>query len=162
MVKKNIYMLCGLPGCGKSTWAADMKFSFGGKAVVISSDAIRAELYGDESIQGGGAEVFRLAHERIAESIKDDSVEHIVFDAINLRRSGRKEFVTKFKDSGMVQFHLVYFDVDCEKAMRRNAARSRVVPENVIKRMAKNMDVPSMNEPFDHFVVVRDGSWIVY
>ena len=43
----DFYMYIGLPGSGKSTIAVAQK-----GATIISSDAIRGELYGDENILG--------------------------------------------------------------------------------------------------------------
>ena len=51
----DFYMYIGLPGSGKSTIAAAQK-----GATIISSDAIRGELYGDENILGKHNEVFGL------------------------------------------------------------------------------------------------------
>lgn len=51
-----VYVLVGCPACGKSTFAKN----FDNDTVVISSDAIREELYGNEAIQGNGKEVFGL------------------------------------------------------------------------------------------------------
>ena len=41
------YMTVGCPASGKSTWAEQYKDGF----IIVSSDAIRADLYGDESIR---------------------------------------------------------------------------------------------------------------
>ena len=47
-----LIILCGLPGCGKSTYAENYKAVddaiFEGNTVIHSSDAIRKELFGDE------------------------------------------------------------------------------------------------------------------
>ena len=41
----DLHIVCGIPGSGKSTWAAKQK------GTVISTDAIRGELFGDETAQ---------------------------------------------------------------------------------------------------------------
>lgn len=43
MKKPKFYMLVGLSGSGKSS------YNFGEEIIKISSDALRAELYGDEN-----------------------------------------------------------------------------------------------------------------
>ncbi|RMG08866.1 MAG: hypothetical protein D6728_13705 [Cyanobacteria bacterium J055] len=45
------HFLIGLPGSGKSTFAAQLD-SLNDESIIISPDRIRAELYGNESIQG--------------------------------------------------------------------------------------------------------------
>ena len=62
-----LIILCGLPGCGKSTYAENYKAVddaiFEGNTVIHSSDAIRKELFGDESSQEDNARVFELMFE---------------------------------------------------------------------------------------------------
>ena len=57
-----LIILCGLPGSGKSFYAENYKAvddAFCKDFTVIhSSDAIRAELFGDPSFQGDNAKVF--------------------------------------------------------------------------------------------------------
>lgn len=50
------YMMCGLPGSGKSTQAKKMAEKL--NASIFSSDAIRKEKYGDEAIQGNPNKIF--------------------------------------------------------------------------------------------------------
>ena len=63
--------MCGLPSCGKSTY---IKKETNGidKFVVISTDAIRAELCGDPSDQSHNKEVFELAHSRIKDFLNSE------------------------------------------------------------------------------------------
>ena len=70
-MKKRFIMTCGLPGVGKS---ANIKEETNGidKFVVISTDAIRAELCGDPSDQSHNKEVFELAHSRIKEFLNSE------------------------------------------------------------------------------------------
>mgnify|MGYP003324219881 CR=1 FL=1 len=61
------YMMVGLSGCGKSTYAATLN------AKVISSDAIRAEVFGDENDQTHNAQVFEILHKRVIGQEEADS-----------------------------------------------------------------------------------------
>ena len=79
----DFYMYIGLPGSGKSTIAAAQKGE-----TIISSDAIRGELYGDENIFGKRDEVFGLMLRRTREALLRG--ETVCYDATNLAR-GRKK-----------------------------------------------------------------------
>ena len=62
-------ILIGLPGSGKSTYAKKEHKS-NSNSVYLSSDKIREELYGNESVQGSPAEVFTLMQSRAIEALK--------------------------------------------------------------------------------------------
>ena len=59
----NLYMMCGVSGSGKSTWADAYAKVY--HAQVFSSDTIRAELFGDENNQKHNSQVFDILHERV-------------------------------------------------------------------------------------------------
>ena len=59
----NLYMMCGISGSGKTTWADAYAKVY--HAQVFSSDAIRAELFGDENNQKHNSQVFDVLHERV-------------------------------------------------------------------------------------------------
>ena len=70
-------MLIGLPGAGKSTytnkdhtsfWETVIKLKSG--FIVLSSDAIRKEVYGDETIQDDPQKIFDIMNKRAIESLK--------------------------------------------------------------------------------------------
>lgn len=83
--KPTLYTLVGLPACGKSTYCMNNN-----DCVIISTDAIRKELYGDESAQTNNAKVYHIAHERIALALA--SGKNVIFDATNINKKARKEY----------------------------------------------------------------------
>lgn len=142
MNKNKMFVLIGIPGAGKSTWATAQRLP------VISSDAIRGELYGDESVQGDGALVFSIVHKRLSEAIKHGDT---IFDATNVSR--RSDLFTKYGDK--CDLIAVYFDTPLEVAKERNHNRSRVVPDFVIERMAKRLVAPKKEEGWKEIIVVK-------
>ena len=78
-------MMIGLPGSGKSTIAQAYSEGYGYE--VVSSDAIREELYGDAAIQGDPQKVFKVFHQRIEEVLKAGN--NCIADATNLKRKNR-------------------------------------------------------------------------
>jgi predicted kinase len=50
----------------------------------------------------------------------------------------------------------VFFDTPIEVCQERNRLRERVVPQDVIERMARKMTPPSREEGFSRVTVVRE------
>ena len=137
-----LYTMIGIPGSGKSTIAKQIP-----NAVVISSDAIRKELYGAEEIQGNGKQVFDLVYKRIGEELAKGN--DVVFDATNLTPRARKA-VFRFSAE-----HIALFvDTLLGKCLKRNAARERKVPKEVIYRMHHNLVYPSKEEGFSKIIKI--------
>jgi predicted kinase len=75
-------------------------------------------------------------------------------DATNLSAKERRHWVRMAKDFGY-DAHAVYFDVPLEVCMDRNHRRNRVVPEDVMRRMAAKLKPPTFDEGFSKIIVVR-------
>ena len=63
MDRPTCVILVGPPGCGKSTYGKKYAEEHA-NTIVLSSDQIREELYGDASIQDDPARVFTLMQSR--------------------------------------------------------------------------------------------------
>jgi predicted kinase len=50
----------------------------------------------------------------------------------------------------------IFFDVPLEVCRERNRGRRRVVPEDVLERMAAKLTPPTIEEGFSAVAVVRD------
>ena len=167
-----VYMLIGLPGSGKSTVAE--KLAKGEDAVIVSTDKIREELFGDEAIQSNekynGNTVFCIAHDRVKIAMLEGK--NVIFDATNVKRKDRKYFLDllrpeKFlalqKTNYHYRFHAILIATPYEKCLENNLNRRRVVPEEVIKRMMCNFEVPMKFEGWDVVEVYRPfGFWAPY
>lgn len=153
---KELIMLAGLPGSGKSTWAKEYKNKMTGMdkytVQIISTDEIRKELWGDAADQQNGAKVFEVAYQRIEFWLKSPYCDTVIFDATNLHKKDRKKFLDKFET--MAETKLVWFGTPFTECINRNSLRERKVPDSVIKRMFAKMDVPHLDEGFDEYFVV--------
>ena len=138
------YMLVGAPqpASGKSTWAEQYR----DKYVIVSSDAIRAALYGDESIQGNPVEVFELAKKNVIDALKQGN--NVIFDATNMRYKNRMNIMREVnKLTGLIKVCEIFVE-PIEVLLERNAARERHVPEHVIHRMMRQFEMPTCAEGF--------------
>jgi energy-coupling factor transporter ATP-binding protein EcfA2 len=61
------HLLIGPPASGKSTLAAVLAQRTG--AIVLSTDAIRAELHGDAAVQGPWSKIEALFHQRLKDAV---------------------------------------------------------------------------------------------
>ena len=143
--KPSCYWMIGISGSGKSCKAkeiADKK-----DATVLSSDAIRKELYGDESIQGNPEEVFKLLHNRAIGLLKMGF--SIVYDATNLSLKNRIKFFQLLNNAGIeAEHHAIVMSKSIQMCIEDNNKRERVVPEEVIHKQSKQFNMPFFEEGF--------------
>lgn len=134
-----LIVLAGIPGSGKSGWASTLLSS----AAVVSSDAIREELTGDESIQDLNDEVFSLFHSRIDNFLRIGGT--VVADSTALTTGARATLraIARLNDAVA---HLVYFS-NLEQACSRNLSRDRTVPADVMMRMLEKYERFRLNLP---------------
>ena len=135
-----VLVLVGLPGSGKSTWAAAQPIT------VLSSDTIRQLLAGDATNQQIHKEVFRTLRFLLRRRLELGAPATII-DATNLLPIHRKPFI-KLAHSLGADAEAVYFDTPLEECLRRNATRSRVVPPEVITALAAKLRPPTPAEGF--------------
>ena len=79
-------MLIGPPASGKSTTAQELAAQL--QALVLSTDVLREELWGDAAIQGPWPVLERVLHSRIQESV--EAGRPVLIDATHARRRWRR------------------------------------------------------------------------
>ncbi|HLH38501.1 MAG TPA: ATP-binding protein, partial [Bryobacteraceae bacterium] len=138
--KPKIVVLVGLPGSGKSTYAKN----FG---ATLSSDEIRRLLADDPADQTIHSRVFATLRYLLNQRIKlRRPVTYI--DATNLTRRERKPYL-KLAKRHDCEIEAIFFDAPPEVCRFRNRQRERVVPEEVIEKMARRLQPPTVDEGFD-------------
>jgi predicted kinase len=121
----------GLPGCGKSTWAAGLP-----GVVELNLDALREAVAGDAADQEATPKAVGLRHHliRLHAAAGDD----LVFSDTHVRRRHRRRLIRELHHLGYT-VELVFFDVGLATCLRRNLARARQVPEHAILAMAERL-----------------------
>lgn len=143
-------MLIGIPGSGKSTYA---KKKIDEGCIVVSSDAIRKELYGSEDDQNHNGEVFNEVFHRTKKSILKNKI--TIIDATNLSRKRR---INLLKQLPHCEKRATVFAVPFEICCERNSSRERVVPQHAMERMYRSFQPPHYAEGFDEINIITKGS----
>ena len=151
-----IKMLIGVAGVGKSTYIKQHKTE---KSLVLSSDALRIELFGD--LEAGNAPeaipvVFKTLHERMKEALLSKQYDTIFYDATNLSRKLRKGFYQQFKKYAEIE--AVVLVKPLATIIEQNSQRVGFakVPESVIRRMYESLQVPRIDVDCDKIQVIGD------
>lgn len=137
-----LLLLVGLPGSGKSTWAAQFIRDNPGYRIV-STDAIRAELYGNAAVQGEWRQVWGEVQQRWREGLQDiatGQLDGLIYDATNACRRQRRSVIAAARALGYGPIFVYWFDVPLSVCLRRNCLRQRQVPEEVINRMHRQLE----------------------
>jgi protein phosphatase len=128
-----LVLLIGPAGSGKSTFA---RRNFAPDEVV-SSDAFRAAISGDEADQTVTAQAFRLLHRTVEERLARRQL--TVVDATNVLHRARQPLIAYAARHGIPALAIV-FEVEVESALAWNAARpARHVPLSVVHRQHRLM-----------------------
>lgn len=149
-------MLIGLPGSGKSCYARDYVATRPG-TIVVSSDDIRQELWGDANDQQNPSQVFDEMFIRTVSAMKKGT--NIIYDATNLTAKTRKATLTRLRQALNQDFIAVADVIVCSisECKRRQGERDRKVPDEVIDRMVRQFQTPWYNEGWDTINVISCG-----
>ena len=142
-----VVLAIGLPGSGKSTWFKRHNVT------PLSSDMVRSLLFDDVREQRFQDLVFSNLRSMLkARLIAKRPMNYV--DATNLTPQERQHWIKLAKDYNY-EVHAVFFDVPLEVCVERHQRRDRVVPEDVMRRMAAKLKPPAFPEGFAKITVVR-------
>jgi predicted kinase len=137
-----------LPGSGKSTYLERIG------AIGLSSDAIRRWLADEETDQ--------TIHDRVFETLRYLLRQRLLIgrpvtyiDATNLTPQERSPYIEIGREFDC-ELEAVYFDIPLDVCRERNAGRSRVVPDDVMRAMALKLVPPSPAEGFARITVITE------
>jgi predicted kinase len=142
-----VVLAIGLPGSGKSSWFKRHNIR------PLSSDLLRELLFDDAEEQRFQDLVFSNLRSMLkARLIARRPVSYV--DATNLTPHDRHSWIKLAKDYGY-DVQGLFFDVPLEVCLERHARRGRVVPEDIMRRMAAKLKPPTFEEGFSKLTVVR-------
>lgn len=154
-MEQRFIMLVGIAGSGKSTVSKEL-MEGRDDIVYLSSDEIREELLGDVNRQDANTDVFVEMEKRTKQALKDGR--HVIYDATNINRKRRKGLLQQLPKN--VEKIAIYMAVPFKTVIEQNESRDRVVPQEALDRMYKNMQIPVYTEGWNKIVFEYDNETI--
>jgi predicted kinase len=146
-IKGVVTLAIGLPGSGKTTWFKRHEIR------PLSSDMMRTLLFDDVHEQRFQDLVFSNLRSMLKARLIARRPSNYV-DATNLTPQERQHWIKLAKDFGY-EVHAVFFDVPLDVCIERHQRRDRVVPEDIMRKMAAKLKAPVFEEGFAKITVVR-------
>jgi len=150
----SLVILVGAAGSGKSTLAARL-FA---PDEIVSSDALRAAVSGNEADQGASSVAFRILHRTVDRRLAKGEL--TIVDATNTKSDHRRPLLARARLTGTPAVAIV-LDLPASTVNAQNAARDhRVVDPEIVERhltaIRRTVDEAHLPaEGFDHVVLLQ-------
>lgn len=147
MSNKNLWMLVGIPGSGK-TWFAKHKLMIGLGWRYISRDEIRFSIITEQDKYfSKEKEVFQKFVENIKYAFEEDGVFNVIADATHLNWASRHKLINAL---GIKNINIipVVIESNIEDSIKRNEEREgrTIVPRSALQRMVVSFTDPKTDE----------------
>ena len=139
MTALRCHLLIGPPASGKTTLAMALAELTG--AVLLSTDQLRDQLFGDAAVQGPWVEIEALLHQRIQASVAEGIP--VIVDATHARRPWRLAITQALNLPAPVEWIGWWLCTPLATCLAWNQTRQRLVPEPVIREMAAALADPN-------------------
>lgn len=144
-MKHNLYIMCGIPGSGKSTWVSKQP-----NAYVISRDAVRFSMVKEgEEYFSKENQVFKTFVRYIQESIDSDTTPVDIYcDATHITAKSRAKLINALNLNNVENVTVIVVRPSIEETIKRNNQRTgrERVPVSVVRRMWCQFERPEDDE----------------
>ncbi len=134
-----VYIMSAIAGSGKDTWIKNNLSA----TPVISLDDIRRELKVKPTDKKNNGRVIQMAKEKAREYLREK--ESFIWNGTNITRQLRKQLISLFEDYG-AEVEIIYVEVPYKTLIKQNNDRENKVPDNVIEKMIKKLEIPVPSE----------------
>lgn len=136
-----LVILRGVPGCGKSTYAARLAAKSGNGYNIVSRDELREMLFGSAEVFSDEGKVTAVQDALIKYDLERGT--NVIVDNTNVELKYVKAIIDLAPEGTDVVVEV--FDVALEEALRRNELRGRLggrrVPEEVIRHYHERLQL---------------------
>lgn len=147
-----IYLVCGCPGQGKSSWIKD---NLTPGDVYVSRDVVRYYLVNeDEPYFSKEKEVLHVFKYNVEEALKRG--DNVWVDATFLTKKSRK-WVLGLASQYRATIQVIAFERPLDLCLEWNSHRigRERVPDSAISRMHEQFEEPTLEEGFDSIKIVK-------
>lgn len=148
-------MLVGISGAGKTTYGKQLAEKSG--ALLLSSDDLRQELWGDYTDQQHPEVVFAELNRRTKTALR--AGKNVVYDATNLSARRRKALLQSLNRVNSLIKNCVVCVADIDEILERKTFGNLTTEEYraVLTKQATNFQSPWFNEGWDSIRLVQTG-----
>lgn len=144
--------LIGIPTSGKSTFSSKPKYQ---DYVRVSSDDILQEIAKERqqsynTVFKGNIRFAQIAMMKVLRKAVEEN-KSIIWDQTNITKKQRREKLKHIP--AHYKKTAVFFVIPLETALKRNTQRpGKVIPPEVLERMIKEYELPTLEEGFDEVI----------
>ena len=148
-----LYMMIGVPGSGKSTYAKNFieytRHKEGRNIVYISRDEIRFSLLkAGDSYFSKEKQVYKIFIEKTREALKAGN--DVLIDATHMTWGSRHKVFRNLTNINGLEVYGIWMKTPFMECAKRNQAREGIlrVPDDQFKNMIDNFEEPDLDEGF--------------
>lgn len=153
-----LYVMCGCPASGKSTFILNNIEPDNEYETRISRDEIRFSMVKeDEEYFSREKEVFREFVSLI--NLALDYGYTVYADATHLNKASRNKLLRNIHSEKLDSVKCIFMNTSLETALERNKNRIGTrgyVPEEQIKKMYSSIEIPKLEEGFDNIFFINE------
>ncbi len=146
-----LFVLIGLPGAGKSTFAQVVR-ERNKKIEYVSSDELRKEF---SEFKDNHSKIFDIMNKRTIDMLRKNN--SVIYDSTNLERKYRIDLFNKIRTLSLenLKVEAVFIHNGLNKAIEqsKNRKNRNDVNEKLIRDMYETMELPSVNKDCDEIII---------
>lgn len=149
-------MLIGLPGSGKSSFARQL-VEQSPRWQLLSTDALREQLFGQASIQGPWSAIEQALDQQLRAARL--AQRPVILDSTQARRRHRRLALAQLAQAGYGAVGGLWLREPLGRCCQRNRDRDRQVPRAVIQAMHRSLTAapPRLDEGFSQLWISQGG-----
>ena len=156
-----LYMLCGVPYSGKSTWTNSKLIALGGAYVLSTDDTIETICRMFDTTYGDSFDTLIKYAEMVLDLDLKEAIKRngdIIWDQTNLTKKSRAKKLTQIPSNYKkvaVNFTIPGYD---EIKRRIEKRQDKIIPWSAMERMFAQYEPATIEEGFDQIIEVKNDS----